>query len=107
MPPRSNAAARAKGRLSATLEVAYDAALVRACPGRLGGGRGGHAAGMASETNDPDQLRTLRELVRDAIEVARSAHSSADAETGAALDRARETLSAALRDLDDFTTRSA
>ncbi|MBD5605840.1 MAG: hypothetical protein IAI48_12250 [Candidatus Eremiobacteraeota bacterium] len=62
---------------------------------------------MASQTNDPDQLRTLRELVRDAIEVARSAHASADAETGAALDRARETLSTALRDLDDFTTRSA
>ena len=52
-----------------------------------------------------DQLRTLRELLRDAIEVARrGAADSKDQALTAAFDRARSGIAAALTDLDDVAT---
>jgi len=54
-----------------------------------------------------DQLTTLRELVRDGIEIARSAAAArppvAATET---LERARAALAAVLADLDEAATRT-
>ena len=60
---------------------------------------------MATPSTGDDQLRTLRELVRDAIEIARSAKAgTSDAAAGDALERARAGLAAVLGDLDAYTT---
>jgi len=56
--------------------------------------------------NDDDQLTTLRELLRDALEIARSAGAATtDSEMTALWQRSREALMAMLGDLDDFATR--
>jgi hypothetical protein len=56
--------------------------------------------------NDNDQLTTVRELLRDALEVARSAGSTAtDAGMTALWQRSRESLMALLGDLDEAASR--
>ncbi len=55
---------------------------------------------------DDDQLTSVRELLRDALELARS--PAADSSDGAAREmwaRSREQLSAMLSELDDFASR--
>jgi len=56
--------------------------------------------------NGDHELTTLRELLRDALEIARSAGAaSTDAEMTALWKRSREGLMMMLGDLDDFATR--
>ena len=58
--------------------------------------------------NDTDQRRTLRELIQDALEVTRSAPAESNDPGGAAAyGRIRESLTAAMRELDDFASRDA
>jgi hypothetical protein len=61
---------------------------------------------MTTSSDAAGQLFNLRELVRDAVEVARSgAASAADPAEKAAFERAGAALATALVDLDDVATR--
>ncbi|MBC5798443.1 MAG: hypothetical protein GIX03_14105 [Candidatus Eremiobacteraeota bacterium] len=59
-----------------------------------------------AQVNDDDQLTTVRELLRDALELARSAGSAAaDAGMTSLWQRTRESLRALLGDLDQAASR--
>ena len=56
--------------------------------------------------NDRDQLTTIRELLRDALEVARSAGAATnDPAAGAVWQRGRQGIASVLSEFDDFASR--
>ncbi len=57
--------------------------------------------------NDADQNETLRELLRDALEIcSSSAAGTRDAAARSLFERTRERLSEALREHDEFGTKA-
>ena len=66
----------------------------------------GHDGGMTTSSGSGDQLLTLRELIRDAIEIARSAAATAGGEIPPdVFERARASLAATLGDLDTAASK--